>query len=70
MTRNGIEPPPFKPLIIRLPDSDGINFVDVLDADENPIKSLRGDERAVLSELKCLLDEENPDVIVIDDTRP
>jgi DNA polymerase I len=64
-----IEPPPFKPLIIRLPDSDDITFADVLDADENPRKSLRGDERAVLSELKYLLEEENPDVIVIDDTR-
>ncbi len=64
-----IDPPPFKPLIIRLPDSDDINFVDFLDANENPLKSLRGDERAVLSELKCLLEEENPDVIVIDDTR-
>jgi DNA polymerase I len=65
---DGIEPPPFKTLLIKLPDAGAITSVDVFDADETPTRSLRGTERSVLADLKVLLEGEDPDVIVLDDT--
>ncbi|MDP2900989.1 MAG: DNA polymerase domain-containing protein [Candidatus Bathyarchaeota archaeon] len=64
-----IEPPPFKTLLIRLPDAGAIGSVDVYEADEKLYRSLRGDEEKVLGELKNLLREEDPDVVVVDDTQ-
>jgi len=65
---DGIAPPPFKTLLLRLPDSTNVVEVDVFDVNEKPCNSLRGDEGSVLAELKTLLEVEDPDVIVVDDT--
>ncbi len=65
---DGVEPPPFKAILIKLPDAGAITSVDVYDADETPIRSLRGAEESVLTELKDLLEGEDPDVVVLDDT--
>jgi hypothetical protein len=55
-------------MLIRLPDTGVITSVDIFDADEILIRSLKGAEEFVLSELKNLLNQEDPDVIVLDDT--
>ncbi|MGD0803465.1 MAG: DNA polymerase domain-containing protein [Candidatus Bathyarchaeia archaeon] len=65
---DGVEPPPFKTMLIKLPDAGAITPVDVYDADEMPLSSLRGTEESVLTELKNLLESEDPDVVVLDDT--
>ncbi len=64
----GIEPPPFKATLIRLPDKDSITSADVYDSEETPLWRLRGAEESVLTGLKELLEQEDPDVVVLDDT--
>ncbi len=66
---DGLEPPPFKTLLVRLPDAGAIRSVDVFDSDEEPLRRLEGEEAQVLGELKVLLGEEDPDVVVVDDTQ-
>jgi DNA polymerase elongation subunit (family B) len=65
---DGVDPPPFKALLFKLPDSGSITSVDVYDADETPLRKLRGAEELVLAGLRELLDQEDPDVVVLDDT--
>ena len=65
---DGVDPPPFKALLFKLPDSGSITSVDVYDADETPLRKLRGTEESVLTGLKELLGQEDPDVVVLDDT--
>jgi DNA polymerase elongation subunit (family B) len=64
---DGIEPPPFKVLLIKLPDYGTIKSVDILEASGNPLERLEGDEATVLGKMKELLQTEDPDVIVLDD---
>ncbi len=64
----GIEPPPFKAMQIKLPDSGSISSADVYDAHESPVWSLAGTEESVLTGLKDILEQEDPDVVVLDDT--
>jgi len=65
---DGIEPPPFRTLLIKLPDYGAIKSVDILEASGNPLERLEGDEATVLGKMKDLLQTEDPDVIVLDDT--
>ena len=65
---DGVEPPPFRVILIRLPDAGAITSAEVYDAEENHLLNLRGTEESVLTGLKELLDQEDPDVIVLDDT--
>ena len=65
---DGVNPPPFKALLFKLPDSGSITSVGVYDADETPLRKLSGTEKSVLTGLKELLGQEDPDVVVLDDT--
>lgn len=65
---NSVEPPPFKTTLIRFPDAGAITSATVYDADESPVWNLKGTEEAVLTGVKELLDQDDPDVIVLDDT--
>ena len=65
---NIVEPPPFKAILLKLPDTGSITSADIYDADETPLRKLNGTEESVLIELKDLLDQEDPDVVVLDDT--
>jgi DNA polymerase elongation subunit (family B) len=64
----GIEPPPFRVTLIKMPDAGAITSADVYDAEETPLWRLRGTEESVLTGLRELLEQEDPDVIVLDDT--
>ncbi len=65
---DAVEPPPFKATLIRFPDAGSITSATVYDADESPVWSLKGTEESVLKGIKELLDQDDPDVIVLDDT--
>ncbi len=65
---DGVAPPPFRVILIRLPDAGAITSAEVYDAEETSLLNLRGTEESVLTGLKELLDQEDPDVIVLDDT--
>ena len=65
---DGIEPPPFRVLLVKLPDYGAIKSVEILEANGNPLERLEGDEATVLRKMKDLLQTEDPDVIVLDDT--
>jgi DNA polymerase elongation subunit (family B) len=65
---SGIEPPPFRATLIKMPDAGAITSADVYDAEETPLWKLRGTEESVLTGLKELLEQEDPDVVVLDDT--
>ena len=64
-----IEPPPWKPLILRVPERYKIDEVQVLDQKYEEIDSIVGNERVVLQHLDELIMEEDPDIIVTDDPR-
>jgi DNA polymerase, archaea type len=64
---DGIEPPPFRVLLIKLPGYGIIKSVDILRADGNLLERLEGDEATVLGRIEELLQIEDPDVIVLDD---
>ncbi len=55
-------------MLIKLPDAGEITSIDIYDAEDAPTRSLSGAETEVLSNLKALLDEEDPDVVVLNDT--
>ncbi|MFP3951284.1 MAG: hypothetical protein ACLFVP_03965 [Candidatus Bathyarchaeia archaeon] len=59
-----IEPPPFKVLMFKLRDSPKIEEVKVYDGVQRPVAELGGDEEKVLCELKELIAEQDPDVLV------
>jgi DNA polymerase elongation subunit (family B) len=63
-----VEPPSFKATLIRFPDAGSITSATVYDADESPVWSLKGTEESVLTGVKELLDQDDPDLIVLDDT--
>jgi len=63
-----VEPPPFKTMLIKLPDAGAITSIDVYDVEDALTRSLSGAEADVLADLKVLLDEEDPDVVVLNDT--
>jgi len=64
----GFEPPPFKTVVVRLPEDGAIKCVEVMDGDGNPLRRLEGEESVVLSDFSDLLGVEDPDVVVVDET--
>ena len=64
-----IEPPPWKPLILRVPEGYRIDEIGILDQKGEEVDTLTGRESIVLQHLNELITEEDPDIIVTDDPR-
>ncbi len=64
----GFEPPPFRTVMVRLPEDGAIKTIELLDGEGAPLKKLEGEEARVLEDFRDLLSAEDPDVVVVDET--
>jgi len=64
-----IEPPPWKPLILKVPESYRIDEISILNQQGKEIDSFSGRECIVLQHLNEMIIDEDPDIIVTDDPR-
>lgn len=64
-----IEPPPWKPLILKAPERYKIDNMRILDKNMEGIDSIEGRENIVLQRLNELIIDEDPDIIVAEDPR-
>jgi DNA polymerase elongation subunit (family B) len=64
-----IEPPPWKPIILKIPERYKIDKVRILDKNEEEIDTIEGREKLVLQGLNELIIEEDPDIVVLADPR-
>ncbi|MHA2393872.1 MAG: DNA polymerase domain-containing protein [Promethearchaeota archaeon] len=63
--REKLEPPPFKVNVIRIPDTNRIEKIEVFDGwHEKHVTSFKGKETEVLQGFQCFLIDEDPDMLV------